>query len=211
MILGTSSPPGSPSCGADGADDDLWGAAVRLLDLFCGAGGAAMGYSRAGFTDIVGVDITPQKHYPFTFVQGDALEYLAEHGGEFDVIHASPPCQGYSRTRHLPWLRGKRHPLLIPAVRAALQASGKPYVIENVGDAPLRGVVLCGEMFGLPYRRLRVFESNMLLLAPDRGRAPLGVPGSLFGARLAKQHRQVGINSQAIPPAYTEFIGRQLR
>lgn len=72
----------------------------RLLDLFCGAGGAAVGYSRAGFDEIVGVDIVKQPRYPFTFVLGDALEYLAAHGHEFAAIHASPPCQGYSRLRH---------------------------------------------------------------------------------------------------------------
>ena len=79
--------------------------AVRLLDLFCGGGGGAMGYNRAGFTEIVGVDNRPMPRYPFTFVQADALEYVAEHGREFDAIHASPPCQHYTRLRHLPWLK----------------------------------------------------------------------------------------------------------
>ena len=77
---------------------------MRLLDLFCGAGGAAMGYHRAGFDEIIGVDIAAQPRYPFTFVQADALEYVAEHGGEFDAIHASPPCQGYSIMHNLPSL-----------------------------------------------------------------------------------------------------------
>lgn len=104
----------------------------RLLDLFCGAGGAAMGYHRAGF-DVVGVDIKPQKHYPFEFHQGDALEYVAAHGHEYDVIHASPPCQGYSEETPLEY-RGN-HPRMIGAVRDALQKIGKPYIIENVDGA----------------------------------------------------------------------------
>src|SRR5437660_1060118 len=87
--------------------------AMRLLDAFCGAGGAAVGYHRAGFTEIVGVDIKPQPRYPFTFVLGDSLEYIKAHGHEFDAIHASPPCQGYSIMRNLPWLRDKVYPLLI--------------------------------------------------------------------------------------------------
>lgn len=183
---------------------------MRLLDAFCGAGGAAMGYHRAGFDEIVGVDIVKQPRYPFTFVQGDAIEYIKAHGHEFDAIHASPPCQGYSRTRHLPWLRDKVRPLLIPATRDALRSIGRPYVIENVGDSPLEGIALRGGHFGLPYRRLRVFESNILLLAPDAELEPVGVSGPMFGRRLSHQHDLLGIDSQAIPPAYTEFIGRQL-
>src|SRR6185369_9776538 len=101
---------------------------MRLLDLYCGAGGAAMGYFRAGFTDIVGVDIKPQPRYPFTFVQADALEYLTVYGDEFDVIHASPPCQAYSQATA--W-RGSRanHPDLIGLVQFAVRGTGLPYVI----------------------------------------------------------------------------------
>src|SRR3990167_2895583 len=108
---------------------------MKLLDLFCGAGGAAVGYHQAGFDTIVGVDIKPQKHYPFTFVEADALEYLAEHGHEFDAIHASPPCQGYSIMRNLPWLRDKDYPLLIEPIRERLIAAAVPYIIENVAGA----------------------------------------------------------------------------
>lgn len=210
---------------------------MRLLDLFCGAGGAAVGYHRAGFTEIVGVDIKPQKNYPFTFVQADALEYLAEHGSEFDVIHASPPCQGYS-------VLAAMHPTgewpdLIPPVRAALIATGVPNVIENVEAARLlsrpalfgaHGILLCGSMFGLgiargQLRRHRLFEGSTLLRQPacqHRGRA-VGVYGHgghsgkhrmLYRAEAAEA---MGIDwmtrdelAQAIPPAYTEFIGRQL-
>ena len=108
---------------------------MKLLDLFCGAGGAAMGYRQAGFDEIVGVDNQPQKRYPFEFVQADALEYLAQHGREFDVIHASPPCQGYSKLRRVPYNKGKKYALLIEPTRRLLRSSGKPYSIENVAGA----------------------------------------------------------------------------
>src|SRR5262252_422519 len=105
----------------------------RLLDLFCGAGGAAMGYSRAGF-DVTGVDHRPMPRYPFVFVQADALEYVAEHGREYDVIHASPPCRAYSRMRRI---TKREYPELIAPTRATLDAVGRPFVIENVEHAPL--------------------------------------------------------------------------
>ena len=101
-----------------------------LLDLFCGAGGAAVGYHRAGF-DVIGVDLRPQPSYPFRFVQADALEYLAAHGRDFDAIHASPPCQHYTVARKI-HDSGDRHPDLVDAVRARLVAVGVPWVIENV-------------------------------------------------------------------------------
>ncbi len=207
----------------------------RLLDLFCGAGGAAMGYHRAGF-DVTGVDIKPQPRYPFTFIQGDALKYVAAHGHEYDAIHASPPCQGYSRMRHLPWLKGRAYPLLIPATRAALQATGKPWVIENVSDAPVMGGELCGAALGLPIARHRRFESSVMLLFPPcpghaplaRGNATMGTKyrssGGIAGVKVfggggwREAGRMMGIDwmnrdelAQAIPPAYTEWIGRQLR
>lgn len=141
----------------------------RLLDLFCGAGGAAMGYHRAGF-DVVGVDLNPQPHYPFAFHQADALTFPLNG---FDVIHASPPCQGYSVARHSQ--PGKAYPMLIETVRSRLQASDGVYVIENVVGAPLRdAVTLCGAAFNLTatdydgarlfLRRHRKFESNVMLL-----------------------------------------------
>ena len=121
----------------------------RLLDLFSGAGGAAMGYHRAGF-DVTGVDILPQKRYPFAFVQADALDYVERHGREFDAIHASPPCQAYSVTQNLPWAR-KDHPRLLEPVQAVLQSLGVPYVIENVEPAPVEdAITLCGSMFDEP-------------------------------------------------------------
>jgi DNA (cytosine-5)-methyltransferase 1 len=126
-----------------------------------------MGYSRAGF-DVVGVDINPQPHYPFEFYQADALEYLAEHGSEFDVIHASPPCQRYSAMTNGRWQdRVEEHPDLIEPTRILLIKSGKPYVIENVPGAPLLNpVLLCGTMFyletpsGNQLRRHRYFECS---------------------------------------------------
>jgi DNA (cytosine-5)-methyltransferase 1 len=218
---------------------------MRLLDLFCGAGGAAMGYHRAGFTEIVGVDIKPQPRYPFTFVLGDALEYVKAHGHEFDAIHASPPCQGYSIMRHLPWIRGKEYPLLIDATRQAMKTTGAAWVIENVMGAPLDAPFLCGQMFGLRVLRHRLFEASVLWLAPphpshasvtiqsghmlgNRARAyahtknrkanyeagglvsVTGDIGSYAGAAMGIDWMTGDELSQAIPPAYTEFIGRQL-
>ena len=198
---------------------------MKLLDLFCGAGGAAMGYHRAGF-EVVGVDIKPQPRYPFEFHQADALEYLADHWQEFDAIHASPPCQGYSRLRHLPWLKGREYPLLIPVVREALQATGRPFAIENVSDAPLNGAELCGAALGLSIVRHRRFESNIGMLFPPCPGHPVLFHGS---ANMRKYGQGSGVTGladgqnprdalgidwmisrelrQAIPPAYTEFIG----
>jgi DNA (cytosine-5)-methyltransferase 1 len=201
----------------------------RLLDLFCGAGGAAMGYHRAGF-EVVGVDIATQPHYPFEFHQADALEFLARHGRDFDAIHASPPCQGYSRMRHLRWLQDRPYQLLIPAVRDALAATGKIWVIENVADAPLDGAVLCGLALGMNLLRHRRFASNILLLFPccpgrhpvlyagakqmgERGRRG-GVMGVAPGCdpRVALEIDWMSLREmrQAIPPRYTQLIGQQL-
>ena len=142
----------------------------KLLDLFSCAGGAAKGYADAGF-EVVGVDIDPQPRYPYEFHQGDALAFVAEHGHEFDVIHASPPCQTFSRTKTL---HGNEHPDLVAETRDALEATGKPWVIENVVGAPLIDPLrLCGTEFGMvapdvdgvPLKlvRHRLFESNIML------------------------------------------------
>jgi DNA (cytosine-5)-methyltransferase 1 len=224
----------------------------RLLDLFSGAGGCAMGYHRAGF-DVVGVDTEPQPHYPFEFWQADAMHVLDawDIGGTFDAVHASPPCQGYSRMRHLPWLKDKEYPLLIDPVRERLMALGLPWVIENVEDAPLQraaglfgvhGILLCGTMFELGVYRHRPFESNVVLVQPphprheevisegrmlgDRGRTPVrrgvtawqedGGCGGHMG-NVDRVREAMGIDwmpgkalGQAIPPAYTEHVGRTL-
>jgi DNA (cytosine-5)-methyltransferase 1 len=163
----------------------------RLLDLFCGAGGCAVGYHRAGF-DVVGVDIKPQPNYPFEFHRMDALKVLAETVSpptgfglekrgigpgasalgpslrEFDAVHASPPCQGYLNLTRVNEALGREHahPNLIAAVRDLFIESGVPYVIENVSDAAhelSNPVRVCGTSFGLPLRRHRLFESNVPL------------------------------------------------
>lgn len=161
----------------------------RLLDLFCGAGGAAVGYARAGF-DVVGVDVAPQPRYPFEFRQADAIEYLAAGGWiGFDAIHASPPCQRFSIARHVR-PSGERHPDLIAPTRAQLQRIGRPYVIENVAGAPLSNPIrLCGTMFGLQVIRHRLFESNLLLCAPSHTRHETGVGFRERGHRFVKGWR----------------------
>lgn len=153
-----------------------------LLDLFCGAGGAAMGYHRAGF-EVVGVDINPQPHYPFEFIEADweePLHYLLGlwgRDGRPYAIHASPPCQRYS-TMTKKWGREDDHPDLVAAVRQAIfdltdpGATAVPYVIENVPGAPLwEPMMLCGSMFALESQgyklyRHRIFESNFWILPP---------------------------------------------
>lgn len=206
-------------------------ALVRCLDLFCCEGGAGMGYHRAGM-EVVGVDIASQPRYPFTFAQADALEFLREFGHEFDFIHASPPCQGYS---HLtPAAHRGDHAKLIPAVRELLEATGKPWVIENVQGArhELRNpVMLCGSMFGLRTRRHRWFECSFALTAPgpcDHSEMPLLVTTASKASR-AKRHAlgmkpktvanapaAYGVDwmtcdglKECIPPAYTKWIGRE--
>lgn len=180
----------------------------RLLDLFCGAGGAAMGYHRAGF-DVVGVDIKPQPRYPFEFVQQDAIwvlrELVSAPSVSFAAIHASPPCQAYSRLRYLPWLRDRKYPALIEITRNLLQQVGVPWVIENVEDAPLlralslfggSGVMLCGQMFGLEGQyRHRLFESSIILTPlPHPRHTFVMAPGS---ASLSKRYprRVAGIGA----------------
>lgn len=211
---------------------------MKLLDLFCGAGGAAMGYYRAGFNDIVGVDIKPQPHFPFRFVLSDALEYLSAHGSEFDFIHASPPCQAYMDTnKH--GRKPTRHPRLIEPTRMLLVKFHIPYVIENIHKAPLRAnLMLCGTMFGLRVIRHRYFECSFPVpLTPPCYHWGQVAEGDFLGiyAFGGRGHRHgkgkrdgppqpsktspqeaMGIDwmtnlelTQAIPPAYTEWIGRQ--
>lgn len=200
----------------------------RLLDLFCGAGGCSVGYASSGF-DVVGVDIVPQPRYPFEFHQSDAMEYPLVG---FDVIHASPPCQRYTQLGTREDLG--HYPDLVDLVRRMLQVNATPWVIENVPGSPLRNpVVLCGGMFGLRSYRHRLFESSEPLTAPEH------TPHTVRVNRRGENRREhwnnggfltitgdvgtycgleaMGIDwmtgnelSQAIPPAYTEWIGRQL-
>jgi DNA (cytosine-5)-methyltransferase 1 len=166
----------------------------RLLDLFCGAGGAAMGYHRAGF-EVIGVDIQRQPHYPFPMMVMDALHYFdifdPVADGWFSAIHASPPCQGYVQWNNLNAERyGNRveHPLLIEPVREHLERVGLPYVLENVVGAPLKNpTMLCGSMFGLGVRRHRLFESNVMLMGQkgcQHTREEIAVYGKLDGRRI---------------------------
>jgi DNA (cytosine-5)-methyltransferase 1 len=193
-----------------------------------------MGYHRAGF-EVTGVDIKNQKRFPFEFIQADALEVLKDKAflNSFDVIHASPPCQTHSSTKHLRNAQGKTTTKidLIPQTRAALIESGKPYVIENVPGAPLiNPIQMCGSAFGLAVRRHRLFESNFELIGSicdhKKQGKPVGIYGSMRdeipnGGHTAKTIQQareaMGIDwmiwgelVEAIPPAYTEFIGKQL-
>jgi DNA (cytosine-5)-methyltransferase 1 len=209
----------------------------KLLDLFCCAGGAAIGYHRAGF-DVVGVDIDPQPNYPFEFIQADALTLDDAFLRSFDAVHASPPCQSYSdlakrnKNAHM-W------PRLVEPVREMLTQTGLPYIIENVEGAPLIDpVILCGTMFPeLRVIRHRLFEANFPLSVPAHGRHPLvfthdkrkGHYGLLDqdtafvqvtgggNCSIANAKDAMGIEwmtknelNESIPPAYTKFLGTQL-
>lgn len=205
---------------------------MKLLDLYCGVGGCSVGYARAGF-DVVGVDLYKQPRYPFPFVQANAIDYLLTHWREFDVIAASPPCPPHTAINHAK--KGKLMSLVEPT-REALRSTGKPYVMENVPGAPLLDpLVLCGSMFeGLAVIRHRLFESNVPLIAPGPckhlGTVADGTYVSVHGGGQRSTHtipykeqrprweKAMGINwagtrkelVNAIPPAYTEWIGRQL-
>jgi DNA (cytosine-5)-methyltransferase 1 len=203
---------------------------LRVLDLFCGGGGAGMGYANAG-CQVTGVDHLPQPRYPFDFIQADALEYLRDCGQEYDFIHASPPCQAYSVTKSL---HDNTHSDLIEPTRELLVASVNPYVIENVPGAPLvNPLMLCGTMFDLGVIRHRLFEFGggfQLWFVPatcrhigrtarrgefDYGqRGAVTVAGHNFKVSVAQKAMEIdwlgqrGL-AQAIPPAYTEWIIRQ--
>lgn len=137
---------------------------MKVLDLFCCAGGCSMGYHRAGY-EVIGVDNKPQPHYPFTFVQADATTYPLDG---FDLIHASPPCQAYSAITNTARNQyGIEYPDLVAFMRHRLTKHGTPWVIENVVGAPVHsGIMLCGSMFGLKVRRHRYFETSHFLFTP---------------------------------------------
>ena len=202
-----------------------------LIDLFCGAGGCTKGYQDAGFY-VVGVDIQPQPRYVGNeFYQADAMTFLRNYSGHYDVIHASPPCQKYTVAQNAA-KNADAHPDLVGGVRDMLKITGKPYVIENVVGAPLIDAkILCGISFGLNVRRHRLFESNFYFLTHPcqckdanyyvifghevRSR----FSGSAAGRKnkIAEGRKAMGIDwmtrgelSQAIPPAYTKYIGQHL-
>jgi DNA (cytosine-5)-methyltransferase 1 len=212
----------------------------KLLDLFCCAGGAAVGYERAGFV-VTGVDIEPQPNYPCRFVQADALALDAAFVASFDAIHASPPCQHYS---DLAKRNGNADdwPDLVGDTRTMLAATGKPWVIENVEGAPLRDpIMLCGTMFkGLRVIRHRLFEASFPIKQPhhiphlehpkchtfDKRKSHYGktcewkdyvsVNGG-GNCTIAAARDAMGIDwmtkreiNEAIPPDYAEYVGRQL-
>jgi DNA (cytosine-5)-methyltransferase 1 len=196
-----------------------------------------MGYSRAGF-DVVGVDIKRQPHYPFHFVQAEALDFLRAEDmafwgdAGFDAIHASPPCQAYTQSALSQRNAGKVYPDLLGPTRDLLKQTGLPWVIENVPGAPMRAdLKLCGCQVGLELRRERWFETNWLVnpfLPPHHHPHPVpsvvghGTPSWVrkqlgYNPTIADYRAAMGIDwmnrdelSQAIPPAYTEFIGAQL-
>ena len=211
----------------------------RALDLFSGAGGCARGYQLAGY-DVTGVDVRPQPRYAGDrFIQADAMDLLADAAflSQFDLVHASPPCQGYSTTRTYNSHAIGTHPMLITDVRNALRSAGVPYVIENVmgaRDAMESPVMLCGVMFGLRLYRHRLFESSHPITAlahaehvwrpAFRGCMPTGTQFVNFdhftgrGEYREMQHQAMGIDwmtnlelDQAIPPAYTRYLGLQMR
>lgn len=201
----------------------------RLLDICCCQGGAARGYHDAGF-DITGIDTEPQPNYPYTFIRGDGLKLLADPGfiRQFDAIHTSWPCQGYTNCQKI---RGNDHPKLIEPGRELLRATGLPYVQENVPGAPLIDPVeLCGAMFGLHTYRHRLFETNWPLTAPAHPEhvhptVKMGRPlreGDWYHAvgnfsNVPYVRADLGVPwmtrdgiRECIPPAYTRFVGEQL-
>ena len=205
---------------------------MRLLDLYCGAGGAAEGYARAGF-NVLGVDLLPQPEYPFAFVQGDALAYLEQHWMEFDAVHASPPCQASSTLTKGTNDGGRGHVDQVPTVRRTLAALPLPTIVENVKSASLRpDLTLCGAFFGLRTYRHRYFELSFDCPRPPHaphvgyvdgwrhGRWMKGTMVGVWGRGGGKgsvadwqealdtpwiRSRKGLVN--AIPPAYTSWIG----
>jgi DNA (cytosine-5)-methyltransferase 1 len=207
----------------------------KLLDLFCGAGGAAVGYDRAGF-EVIGVDIAPQPDYPFQFHQSDALDHVSRWWRFFDAIHASPPCQA-STALTKGTNKGREYVQLIPETRRLLRATGLPTIIENVQGADVRrDLTLCGEMFGLDVIRHRYFEVSGFDVTrpahkPHRGRVRGWRHGTYYDGpyvavygdgggkgSVSEWQAAMGINwtedrkaiAEAIPPSYTEYVGTQL-
>lgn len=221
--------------------------AIYMLDCFCGAGGAAKGYFEAAKElginiEIIGIDIKPQKHYPYQFIQGDAIEYIRMSGHKFDFIHGSPPCQHASKSTVRYKKEGKIYPDYIPAFEQELLRYKVPSVIENVLGAKLRtDIILSGPMFNLQVIRRRIFQINhfMLLQSPEmpkNGSIKTGEYCSIYGkggwskcgSRLKPKFAEKTVRetwmkamsidwymnekelSQAIPPAYTKYIGLQI-
>jgi DNA (cytosine-5)-methyltransferase 1 len=213
----------------------------KILDLYCGGGGAAMGFIQAGF-EVVGVDIYEQKNYPGTYINAPALFYLYRHHHEFDYIHASPPCQKYSKSTAVFRKNGKKYQDILSILRNRLLKTGKPFDIENVQQAPIRpDLTLTGYMFNLPLIKKRIFEFHkIMILTPGippkngsvrngdyaavvgkgskKGQSRKDKPFYYQGTYLEQWKYAMNINfmtkpkelSNAIPPAYTYFIGKQV-
>lgn len=212
---------------------------MKILDLFCGVGGASVGYHRAGF-EVVGVDINPQPDYPFEFIQADAIDILKDVDlSGFHAIHTSPPCQAHSYISK-GTNKGREYINLVPETRELLARAEKNYgvvtVIENVPGAGLRkDAVLCGEMFGLSVIRHRHFEMSFhpkrIAHKPHRGKVAgwrhgviqSGPYVSVYGdggykGTVAEWQEAMDIVwtdnrksiAEAIPPAYTEWLGKDI-
>ena len=204
---------------------------MKLLDLFCGAGGAAMGYHQAGFDEIVGIDNKPQPNYPFRFIQMDVFNFYTGPWNQWNLVHASPPCQPFTCLKSV--FDSTKYQNLIEQTRQYLRAIDAPYVMENVVGAPLRrDLILCAASFGLRSYRHRIFECSFPVKQPDH-------PPHIVRVNRRKTNRRahwnaggfvtvigdigryvgpeaMGIDwmsghelSQAIPPAYTKYIGQQ--
>lgn len=210
---------------------------MKLLDLFCGAGMASDGYTQAGF-DVFGIDIEPQRHYPYQFRQSDALAVLASDEPErFDVIHASPPCQLHTRAQHLRDAQGNEsryEDLLTPTIELLRKMwSHKLWVVENVPGAPgmSSASVECGSAYNLGVRRHRLFLSNILLFSSGCRHEEQGRPWGVYhrlgdsiphGGRTAETieqaHEVMGVErlmpydslKEGFPPHYTRHVGEQL-
>lgn len=204
---------------------------MKLLDLYCGAGGAGMGLHRAGF-EVTGIDINEQPNYPFTFVQADAVSFLKENHQHFDAFWASPPCQAYTWSAARRRGEGYEYPDLVDVTRELLKETGKPYIIENTLGAPLIDpIVLCGTQFNLKVFRHRLFESNVPL--NDKGKcshkghrvmARRGDGGDFYTVAghwpgtIKEWQDAMGTCwmttkheiAESIPPAYSEFLGKQI-
>ena len=212
---------------------------MKILDLYCGAGGGAMGLHRAGF-GVVGIDIKPQPNYPFEFIQADALEFDLEG---YDAYWATPPCQAYSFAARRWRNSGIEYPDLIKRTRDKLLRTNKPFVIENVVGAPIRkDLLLCGEMFGLKVIRHRIFEFRGLKVPQPKHKKHKGLVRDGYYVTVAGQggndskHNYCKLRglegktklevwqhamdidwmtkkelTQAIPPAYSEYIGKYLK
>jgi len=212
-----------------------------LLDTYCGAGGCSVGYARAGFK-VIGVDKDPQPNYPFQFFRHDAIDFINKYGKDFAVIHASPPCQKFSNSTAVHRSQGANYEDLTQPTRAALIATGKPWIMENIPGAPIRpDLKLSGYHFGLGVIRWRWFElGRLFILQPghlrpigntitgeyisvvgnggqNRGQARSSEVKNWRGSWRATGAEAMGIDwmtwhemTQAIPPAYTQFIGEQI-